>query len=377
MWAVLLAAVLFAAFIAPANAEIPSIKIGVIAPLTGIGDYQGRQALRGLELANEEAKIPVKLIVEDSQADPKQAVSAYKRLVHSERVAVIIGDAWNSSTVPLLPLSTKDNVLLISPAAGLDQLSLDDLFFRTMPSTSAMMDSLARYARCVMHISTVSILYQDNPFGLEHRDYFRSSFEKLGGKIPAAESFKLNDTDLRAQLLRVSRHKPEAILNLHASGPPLGLMIFQGKALGINTHWLSHFGAENSDLVKQYPKEVAGLTYPYQDYSEEPSAKRFRTVYQQRFGELPELIAANSFDALKVVLEALRETGKLEPDSIKKYLLSKEFFDGAAGRFRFNRLGDVEREIAIKRIVDGSFQGLGTAPSLGSLAHEDPCQALR
>ena len=333
------------------------LKIGVIATLSRLGEFQGRQALRGVEIAKDELEkdpgaVKISTIIEDSQADPTRAVSALNKLVAFDRTKFIVGDSWNSTTVPLLPLVNREKVLLVSPAAALTQLSADDYFFRTMPSLSLMMGKLAQFAYGALGLRRIGILFQENPFGIEHKQLFVERFTALGGSITAAEPVEMTSSDVRGQLLRLKKTGPDGILNLHASGPPIGLVVRQGRLLGLSSQWLTHFGAEDVNLWRDYGAEIDHLYYPYPCTAAADGVSPFAWRYQARFGEMPDLIAGNAYDAVMLIASAVKSVGP-DPAAVKQHLLSNEDYAGAFGRVRFDGNGDVQRSIIIKDLQRG------------------------
>ncbi len=340
-----------------------AIKIGVVATLTGVGAYQGQQELRGLELARDEINSKggikgkqVKLFVEDSKADPKEAVRVFQKLISVDGVKFVIGDSWSSTTVALVPLANENKVLLISPLALLNELSADDYFFRTIPAVQKMMETLAQHAYGSLESRSVGILRQQTPFGVEHTKYFKEEFEKLGGIVVGEESFPLSQTDVRAEITKLKSTNPDTVLNLHGTGPILGNLMKQAKELGLDVNWISSFGAQNIPLVKEFGTVVEGLIYPYPFDSDAniKSIQNFNNQYQERFNELPDMVAANSYDALMVLAQAINNAGE-DTFKVKQRLLKTKDHNGASGEFSFDQNGDVEKPIIIKQIHDGKF----------------------
>ena len=104
--------------------EDDSVKIGVVATLTGIGSYFGEQEIKGLELAQEEINKnggingkKIELIIEDSKTSPLDAVNATKKLIYFDQVNFIVGDSWGSTTGAMVPVTNDNQVLLISPSS--------------------------------------------------------------------------------------------------------------------------------------------------------------------------------------------------------------------------------------------------------------------
>ena len=116
------------------------------------------------------------------------------------------------------------------------------------------------------------------------------------------------------------------------------------------------FSAENAAVIKAFPTDVEGLTYPYpyDIASDDVVVREFIAAYQAKYDELPDLTAADSYDALKMLALAISEVGE-DPYAVKEYLLSIEDYHGGSGVLRFDENGDVEKPLLIKQIQNGKF----------------------
>ncbi|MBD3247399.1 hypothetical protein GF378_02150 [Candidatus Pacearchaeota archaeon] len=59
-------------------------------------------------------------------------------------IIFVVGDSWSSTTAVMVPIANDNEILVVSPIAILDQLSQDDLFFRTISTTQGMMDGTCK-----------------------------------------------------------------------------------------------------------------------------------------------------------------------------------------------------------------------------------------
>ncbi len=127
-----------------------TIKIGVIAPLTGDVAVYGNAVNDAVKLytdkVNAEGGIDgkqIELVVYDAKGDATEAVNAYNKLVSSDQVLAIIGDVTSTPTIAVAQASVADNIPIITgTATHLDVTSfgtnmfracfIDDLQARTM-----------------------------------------------------------------------------------------------------------------------------------------------------------------------------------------------------------------------------------------------------
>src|SRR5690348_18244968 len=96
-----------------ANARAEELRIGFVAPLTGIFAQVGKDMQDGFQLyldqhGNKLGGMDVKFIVEDEQGKPDMAVTKAKKLVLSDKVNMFIGGLLASSGYALAPVSTQE-----------------------------------------------------------------------------------------------------------------------------------------------------------------------------------------------------------------------------------------------------------------------------
>lgn len=345
------------------SAQADVIKIGIVGTLTGNAAYFGQQELRGAELAKEEINKnggingkKIEFIVEDSAASPATAVTVIKKLIEVDKVKYVVGDSWNSTVISMLPVVNENRVIMISPFAGLNQLSQNDYFFRTIASTEDMMNKLAEYAYTTKNTRKVAILQAKNPFGEEHAKYFTEAFEKLGGQVVAIEGVELAQDDVRSELVKMKAKGPDTILNIHAAGAKMGVAMKQAKELGIEVNWLGQLGAENAAIQKDYKGIADGIVYPYpfDVTAEDAEAQKFVKLYQEKYNESPELVAANAYDAVRVLAKTIAVAGD-NTEKAREYISTIRDFKGAGGVISFDQNGDVKKDIVIKVFKGGSF----------------------
>jgi len=97
-----------------------SIKIGATLPLTGDAAAWGKNTQQGIDLAVEEINTKggvlgrtIEIIYEDTQALPKEGVTAYRKLTTVDGVQAIIDDSVSGITLAMAPLARADKVVIL------------------------------------------------------------------------------------------------------------------------------------------------------------------------------------------------------------------------------------------------------------------------
>ena len=91
-----------------------------------------------------------------------------------------------------------------------------------------------------------------------------------------------------------------------------------------------------------------------------PAAVNFIKTWQEKYNRAPEAYAAHGYDALAVILEAIKMGGP-KPADIQTNLLKISNFDGVSGTIKkFTQNGDVEKEVVIVKIEGDKLVPLKT-----------------
>jgi branched-chain amino acid transport system substrate-binding protein len=186
-----------AALFAVANLASPAqaaeeLRIGFIAPMTGIFAQVGKDMVDGFNMYLEENKAEfagakVKLIVEDDQAKPDTGVTKAKKLILQDKAQMFVGGVLASTGYALAPVSTSDKTVYIASVPAADDLTQRDLpkypfFIRTGWTSSQPHHALGAWA-CEQGYKKIVAIGADYAFGYESVGGFQKAFEDCGGQI--------------------------------------------------------------------------------------------------------------------------------------------------------------------------------------------------
>src|SRR6476661_9170406 len=120
------ALLLGAAFSPAVQAE--ELRIGFIAPMTGLFAQVGKDMVDGFQLyldehGNKLGGMDVKFILEDDQAKPDLGVTKAKKLVLNDQVQMFVGGVLASTGYALAPVSTEMKTVYIASIPAADDLT--------------------------------------------------------------------------------------------------------------------------------------------------------------------------------------------------------------------------------------------------------------
>ena len=180
------------------------LRIGFLAPTTGIFAQIGKDMVDGFQMYLDEVKgdfgdAKVKFIVEDEQGKPDTAVTKAKKLVLQDKVHMFVGGLLASTGYALAPVSTAEKTLYISSVAAADDLTQRDLpkypyFIRTSWTSSQPSHPFGQWA-CEQGFKKVAAIGADYAFGYEVVGGFQRAFEACGGQVVQKVWVPLNAKD--------------------------------------------------------------------------------------------------------------------------------------------------------------------------------------
>lgn len=344
--------------------EEKEIKIGVVLSLTERGATYGQRALKGMQLATDEINTkepfhthPIKLIVEDSKSSAQQALSAFRKLIDIEHVFVAVGFVLSDEVLTCAPVANEKKVVLLTTAAGSDKIKdAGDYIFRNRESASLQTQAIA--SACVerIGIKEVAILHSNSANGVSYRDSFKDAVERLGGKIVSSVGYNEGKTDYRAEIEQLRARSPKAVY-LAGLDNELGLILKQAREVGFKTQFFASAGAISQKLLDIAKSGAEGLvcgSAPFNVESDNPRVRTFTSAFRERFGEPPDFIVANSYDAIYMISDLFKKGAK-NGEQVKEGLYAIKDYPGVGGKTTFDTFGEVIKPITLVQVKNGRF----------------------
>ena len=345
--------------------EEKEIKIGVVLPLTGDGAKYGEEAQNGIDLATEEINArggingqKVRVIYEDDQGTSNGAVNAFNKLTSVDKVPVVIGPMYSSTTLAVAPVAEDSKVVLFTPSGSSPEITeAGDYIFRNWPSDIFEGGEMAKFAYENLGIRKSSILTVNLDYGIGLTEVFKTKFTEWGGEILAVEKYDQGATDFRTQLSKIKAAKPDA-LYLPGYYTEIALILRQAKELGFDAHFLSCVGFDNPKVFELAGEAAEGVIFArpaYDPESEEKTVSDFVESFKAKYNITPGTYAAHAYDALRIVAKAIEEGG-YSANQVKSALYSIKSFSGVTGNTSFDGNGDVVKPIQIMEVQNGQFR---------------------
>ncbi len=345
-----------------------TVKIGLMAPLTGSWASEGQGMKKIVELLAEQQNAkggvlgkPIEVIVEDDGGDPRTASLAAQRLT-TKGVAAVVGTYGSSVTEASQAIYDEAGIPQIANGSTAIRLTEKGYqkFFRTAPRD----DEQGRMAAQTIEklgFKKVAILHDSTSYAKGLADESNALLKKKGVEVVFFDALTPKESDYTAILTKLKGANPDVVL-FTGYYPEAGLLLKQKKGMNWNVPFIGGDATNNADLVKIAGKAAEGfyfLSPPQPQDLDTPDAKAFLADYQKKYNELPPSIwAVLAGDGFRVAVAGIE--GAKSADGAKSAgYLHKDLknFPGLSGSIAFDAKGDREGEVyrLYKVDADGNF----------------------
>jgi len=340
----------------PAEAE-GEIVIGEYSSLTGPEESFGQSTHDGVMLAIDEVNAAggvdgrrIRVITEDDQSQPAEAANAVTKLISQNNVVAILGEVASSNTLAAAPICQAQQVPMITPASThLRVTQVGDYVFRTCFVDTYQSEMLGNYIAKNLGLTRAAILFDaKSDYSTALSALFRRTFEANGGTIVAEQSYAKGDRDFERQLTAIAAAGPQIVF-IPGYYTEVGNIAVQARKLGLTVPMAGGDGWESRQLLAIAGEALEGSFYTNHFHVDDPAAEvqEFVEKYRRRYGTEPDAVAALSYDAARVLADAIERAGSTDGPALRDAIAATKDFPGVTGRITFS----AERNPRRKKLV--------------------------
>ena len=342
------------------------ILIGAVYPITGPSSLAGPSVEYGIDLAvaeintSQHSSVKIGLITEDGRSSVEGAVEAFNKLIHQDKVPVILGPGSSSQVQEAFPIAHQNQVVAISPSSAASGLSaISDFVFRTNLTTDVLIPNGVRVTQEKLGYQRVATLFDNvDLFSQTSESELREALTNSGVEILTAESFQTGETDLSVQFTHIKASNPDVIF-ISSTVADISNILIQGRALGVPSDIPFIVNLTLSrDLVDAAGDAAEGtITFTSWDSTADtPGNQTFVQNYIAKYGIEPSIWAAQFYTAVYILAKAIEDAQSTDPTEIAAALAEIRDFDTILGPFSFNAVGDAVYDPIVLIVKDGEFE---------------------
>jgi branched-chain amino acid transport system substrate-binding protein len=345
--------------------QADEILIGEYGSLTGTTATFGISTMNGIEMALDEVNQSggllgktVRVIVEDDQGRPEEAITVVTKLITRNRVVALLGEVASSRTLAAAPVAQQWGIPMVSPSSTNPAVTeVGDFIFRVCFIDPFQGLVMAKFAAQSLQLKDVAVLRDiKNDYSVGLADVFVENFRTLGGTIVADEGYSEGDTDFSAQLTSIRARRPKAIF-VPGYYTEVGLIARQAKSLGIEVPLLGGDGWDSPSLIEIGGAALEG-SYFSNHYSVDdpsPAIQKFVGDYRARYGATPDALAGLGYDAAQILFDAIRRAGSADPTAIRDALAQTKDFAGVTGVTTLDENRNAVKPAVVLQVKDGKL----------------------
>ncbi len=311
-------ALLGASLSAPARSQ--ELRIGFLAPRTGIFTQLGTDMVNGFQMYLDEHNgmlggAKVNFIVEDDQGKPDVDVTKAKKLILQDKVDMLVGAVLASSAYALAPVSTEYKMLYMGTVSTADDLAQRQVAKYPYLVLSGWVPSqpnhpLGQWA-CDHGYKRIAAIAADYAFGYEQTGGFQQSFEDCGGKIVQKIWVPLGTKDF-GPYIPTLKSDVDAIFTLMVG--PMSLQFPKQLRASGNKKPIVGGGTSYDEFALPFMgDEVIGdvSALQYSAALETPANEKFVKDYRAKYGKVPSYYSEVNYAAAKWIdLTLAKHKGK-------------------------------------------------------------------
>jgi len=317
--------------------EDKTVRIAVVAPLSGPLAVNGQSLKQGAELyaegINDAGGIRggrVIVDVYDDKNDPAEASRIAEELGAKSSTLAVIGHWSVETSKAAAPIYQKYNLPMIAPAP-LDREIVEGkpVIFSGIFDTNHETAFVANYTRNVLGQKTASIIHDLSPRGLRMAETFEETYKRFGTRIRYKWGFDSENDDLEARINEIVEDlKPKldvgtvfiaaeedtaarvlmALRDAKARNPVVGTSILATRAFQQSL-------GKDSETIAGYTNGIVTSTPLLFDTANE-EAQDFNSRYQNKFGSSSDWVSAYAFDSTHLIVEGFKGGVRQEGEGI-------------------------------------------------------------
>lgn len=337
-----------------------------VGPLSGDSTLDGLTEQASLEMCLEHINgnggvLGHKLVIDffDDKNDATEAVNIANKIVDAEKYIAVMGSWSSTPSMAMAPIFEENQIIQYSPTAShADYSSLGKYIFRNTPTQALETAAYAEYIAKNTDIKTVAILYQNDDWGLNINNIFTKNFEELGGKVVLSETFIGSSTkDFTPMITKVKELKPDAFFIVAYYSDSAQIMV-QTKDLDYPGQIVITSTCLKQETINISGKAAEGALL-FNCFAHDIPSERFQKImegeFRERTGKLPDAFAMQPYDVCTQLVKACEDAGTVTDIPAIRDALDGMTFEGLAGEYTMNEVGDAVRPLFPITIRNGAF----------------------
>jgi len=319
------------------------IKFGMLAPFSGSESAFGAYMENGAELAVSEINADggllgrdLELVVEDDACDATTAVAGANKLV-TDGIVASVGGYCSGATLPTLPIFDEAGIPMVIPAANSNELVDQGLpgVFLINGTGDQQAAAAVQYSEQIGAMN-VAVIDDATSYSADLAQAFTTQAEEAGLTVAFEATVTPGENDYSSVATQLASVQPDLVYwtGYYQEG---GLIVRQATDAGYAGAFMVADGSIDAKFAEiagaGYTENVVGTFTQTPDMIE--GADEWIADYEELAGDPPGPYSTQSYDAVRVMAQAIEDAGSTDFDEVVAALEGLDGFDTFAGPLTF------------------------------------------
>lgn len=379
-----------------ARAADAPIKVGVLAPLTGVVASGGKEMVEGTQFffekqGNKIAGRAVELMIEDDGSNPDTSIQKARKLVEQGKVDFLIGNLLANTGLAVANYVKGTGTPYFIPIIAADDLTQRDRIKNVVRvagySASQFSHPLGDWALKKGYKKIVTV-GQDYTFGHEQCGGLAQVFTEGGGQVVQQFWHPLNTADFSPYLGQIANMQVDAVFAME-TGADATRFITQYASFGLKGKipLLGAMNATDQSVIRTLGEECEGIISAahFAEGSDNPATAAFVKEYTAKFGKTPSLYGFSMYSGAMWVSKAIEALkGKIADRNVFiNTVLKTELDNSPLGKaVKLDEYGNPIYDVYIRQVKkapNGKFWNvpIETYPAVSQFWKYDPATYMK
>ena len=290
-------------------------KFGGLGPLTGEAAIYGNAVKNGAQIAvdeiNAKGGTQIELMFQDDVADGETSINAYNKLL-DDGMQVLVGPTTTGAALAVSAKAYENRVFCLTPSASsTDVIDGKDDMFQVCFTDPNQGSGSATYIAANMPGKKIAVIYRnDDAYSQGIRDTFVSQAATEGLDIVYQGTFtKDTATDFSVQLTAAQNAGADLVF-MPIYYQPASVILTQAHQMGYAPTFFGVDGMDGILTMEGFDTTLAEglmLLTPFSADAQDELTQNFVKTYEDKYGETPNQFAADAYDAVYILYQALEE----------------------------------------------------------------------
>jgi branched-chain amino acid transport system substrate-binding protein len=326
-----------------------TIKVGLVAALSGQSAKSGEGITRGLTVAIDEINAKggllggrmLELVRRDDESNPAKGQTAARELIDKEGAVVLFGGIDSPVSQAIVPLINQAHVPFMGVWAAATNITRNganpNYAFRVSAVDVLVDRALIKHVMTSFGAKAPGLMLVNNGWGESNLAGLTAAAQAAGIKLAGSEKFDDKDVDMTPQLQRLREAGADAII-LVANAAPGAQVIKSLQRSAWVVPVVSHWGISGGRFT-ELAGSWASKVHFVQTYSffgpQNDVGKRVLTELMAKYPDIkgpgdvtPPVGVANAYDAMQLAALAIAKAGSTDGEKLREGFLGIDSYQG-------------------------------------------------